>query len=148
MGKLPLALCGLGLIYSMAQVYRLRSIPAWDTNRTLLEFSFSALVLGGFGLQIVDTSGEAITKSGYLLGSGLGLIGAFLLLLTDRDRPHRTARRLRLGLIALGLAGVLRMYLTPVAAGEWLAIPIFLILLSEEVIGRCLFYDLLRQRVL
>jgi hypothetical protein len=113
-----------------------------------LEFSISALVLGGLGLQIVDTSGEAITKSGYLLGSGLGLIGAFLLLLTDRDHTYRTARRLRLGLIALGLAGVLGLSLTVVAAGEWLAIPIFLILLSEEVIGRCLFYDHLRQRIL
>ncbi len=35
MGKLPLALCGLGLVYSMAMVYRLRSVPAWDTSRTM-----------------------------------------------------------------------------------------------------------------
>jgi DMSO reductase anchor subunit len=37
---------GLGLVYSMAQVYRLRAVPSWNTWRTNMGFMVSALLLG------------------------------------------------------------------------------------------------------
>ena len=148
MGKLPLALCGIGLIYSMAQVYRLRSIPAWDTHRTLLTFIVSAVLLGGLGLGMVHAFGSAVAQSGFILVSGTGLIGALLLSLTDRDHAHQAAHRLRLGLIGVGLIGVAAMYIVPSAVRGWLMIPIFLIVLLEETVGRWLFYEHLHRRIL
>lgn len=148
MGKLPLTLCGLGLVYNMAQVYRLRSMPVWDTNRTLLAFLVSAVLLGGVGAAILNNSGETAFMSFTNLFLGAGLIAALGLSLTDRDQTHQMARRLRLGLIGLGLVGVLGMYVLPNAVGRWLILPIFVIVLFEEVIGRWLFYEQLQQRIL
>lgn len=38
---------GLGLLYAMARVYRLRTMPAWDSARTFGSFLLTALLLGG-----------------------------------------------------------------------------------------------------
>ena len=140
MGKLPLALCGIGLIYSMAQVYRLRSVPAWDTDRTLLAFVVSAVLLGGLGSEMLNGTGNVATS--------IGLIAALLVLLSDRNQAHLTARKLRFSLIGLGMIGVAVMYVVPNIAGEWLIIPIFVIVLIEEVLGRWQFYERLHQRIL
>ena len=146
MGKLPLALTGLGLVLSMAQVYRLHSMRAWDTNRTLLAFVVSALLLGGLGLEVMDTLMKGTPRIGYQLVSGAGLAGAFLLSLSDRNPAGKMAGRLRLGLIGLALIGMAAMYFLPDSAGRWLVVPIFTIVLAEEAIGRWLFYEHLHQR--
>ena len=148
MGKLPLALFGIGLVYSMAQVYRLRSIPAWDTNRTLWAFSVSAVMLGGLGLAVVDMLAHGVPKTGYLLSGGAGLVGALWLSLSGRDSVHQTAGRLRSGLTVLTLFGVVMMLLLPYPVGRWGVVPIFLIALLEEVLGRWLFYEHLHRRPL
>ena len=44
------ALLGLALIDCMAQVYRLHSVPAWDSWRTELRFFLSAALLGILGM--------------------------------------------------------------------------------------------------
>ncbi|MBN1452980.1 MAG: dimethylsulfoxide reductase subunit B [Anaerolineales bacterium] len=150
MGKLPFALCGIGLVYSMAQVYRLRSVPAWDTNRTLLAFVISTILLGGLGLEVVDVC-VAVPEVGEphtALVVAIGLIVALLLALAERNHAYKKAGRLRLGLIGLGLIGVLGIYFTPDPVGRWIAIPVFLIILAEEAIGRWLFYEQPRQRLL
>jgi DMSO reductase iron-sulfur subunit len=64
-----IALLGLGLVSAMARVYRLRTVPAWDTVRTLRSFLLTALVLGGLGASLllglsrapgVDTVGSGV----------------------------------------------------------------------------------------
>jgi len=126
----------------MAQVYRLRSIPAWDTNRTLLVFIVSSVVLGGLALEFFDTL--AIRQ--LVVGIGLGV--ALRLSLSERNNAYKTASRLRLGLIVMGVIGVTAIFFVPNMIRMWLTIPIFLIVLSEEVIGRWLFYKHLHQRIL
>lgn len=148
MGKLPLALCGVGLVYSMAQVYSLRSLPAWDTNRTLLAFTVSALLLGGLGLAVADALMNGTPKVGYLFAAGVGGGGALMLALSDREQAHRAARRLRLGLIGLVLLGLVTICFVPDPAGMWLALPILILALGEEALGRWLFYEHLHRRVL
>jgi len=154
MGKLPLAACGIALVYSMAQVYRLRSIPAWDTNRTLLAFTLSAILLGGFGLEVVDVFSNAGGGRSLplVLVATIALIVAFLLSFVEDDHAQQTARnlkvtgRLRLGLIGLGMAGALAMLFATGAAGKWISVPIFIIVLLEEGWGRWLFYEHLHRR--
>ena len=148
MGKLPLALCGLGLVYSMARVYRLRSMPAWDTSKTLMVFLISALLLGELGTEILNRFGNAAPSLFTTLTVGAGLVAALVLSPADRDQSHQTVRRLRLGLIGLGLVGVLVTFVVPNTMGRWLVVPIFIIVLVEEVLGRWLFYEQLNQRIL
>jgi len=146
MGKLPLALCGIGLVFSMAQVYRLRSIPAWDTNRTLLLFSISAILLSGLGLSVLDVLAMDSVRTGYLLVSGAGLLGALLLSLSDRTPAHQTAGRFRLDLIVLAVIGVMTFFLVPGSVGRWMVASIFIISLVEETIGRWQFYGNIDRR--
>jgi DMSO reductase anchor subunit len=148
MGKLPLALCGIGLVFSMAQVYRLRSIQAWDTTRTLLTFTVSAMVLGGLGLASLSGLKNIDFDTGYLFAGTLGLIGTLLLSLSGQQQVHQTAHKLRLGLIALALLGAVGMMIVTYPVERWLVVLIFLIALTEEALGRWLFYEHLHQRVL
>jgi anaerobic dimethyl sulfoxide reductase subunit B (iron-sulfur subunit) len=149
MGKLPLAFCGIALVYSMAQVYRLRSIPAWDRGQTVLAFALSAVLLGGFGLKIVALFAKTRTSVPPLDPVvTTGLLIALALSLTEQDQIHRTARKLRLGLIGLGLAGSLVTWIVPVLVGRWLLVPIFMIVLIEEGLGRWLFYEHLHERII
>ncbi|MFL7868583.1 MAG: DmsC/YnfH family molybdoenzyme membrane anchor subunit, partial [Anaerolineales bacterium] len=147
-GQLSLALTGLGLVVSMAQVYRLHSIRAWDTNRTLLAFLVSAVLLGvaGLGILATATNGSPLPECKFVLGAGL--LGALLLSLTDRNPAGKAAGRLRLGLIGLAMVGAITMYLWPDSVGRWSTIPIFIIACAEEAIGRWRFYEYLHQRVL
>jgi anaerobic dimethyl sulfoxide reductase subunit B (iron-sulfur subunit) len=142
MGKLPLAIFGIGLVYSMAKVYRLRSIPAWDSSQTLLAFSVSAVVLGGLGLEIFAPS------TFQLLLVGIGLGAAFWLSLSEWTKTHETGGRFRLGLIALALVGVAAMFFVPNTVRAWLIASILLLALIEEIIGRWLFYGHLQNRPL
>ena len=141
MGKLPLAICGIGTVYSMAQVYRLRSVQAWDTHRTLLAFVVSTVLLGGLGVEIFEVFGNTVPKPLTGPAIGMALVVAWGLSLTDWDQVHRTARRLRLGLIVLALAGVAAIYIVPVTGARWMIILIFIVALVEEVLGRWLFYE-------
>ncbi len=146
MAKLPLALSGMGLVYSMAQVYRLRSIPAWDSNRTLLAFALSAILLGGCGLLIMDpwTSAGFLERLPLVLIVGLGF--TLWNALPGRDRAHQTARSFRLGLLGLAMLGMLILSIGPDPAGGWIAVPIFMLVLIEEGLGRWLFYEHLHER--
>ena len=149
MGKLPLALCGIGLVYSMAQVYRLRSIPAWDKNRTFVAFALSAILLGGYGLiALKPFINVGIGSLPIVLIASAGLVVALWAALTDHGPGYQAARRLRLVLIGLGLTGVPAMYLIPNPVGRGIGVAIFLIILIEEGIGRGLFYDQLQRREL
>jgi DMSO reductase anchor subunit len=47
------AIIGMILLYVMAQVYRLRTVPGWRSGATLADFARSALLLGGTGLCVV-----------------------------------------------------------------------------------------------
>jgi DMSO reductase anchor subunit len=148
MGKLPLALCGIGLITSMAQVYRLRSITPWDTNRTLLAFVISAMVLGGIVLAVLDIFENSTPRLEYLVTSAIGLAGALLLSASERNSTYRIVGRLRLCLIAFALFGVMGTIVSTYPVGRWWIVLIFLIALAEETIGRWLFYEHLHQRIL
>jgi len=146
MGKLPLTLSAIGLVFSMAQVYRLRSIQTWDTFRTLLAFVASAVVLGGLGLTILEALSSITLNTAYLLIGGVGLLGALLLFLSEKDKTHQTARKLRFSLNVLALLGVALMFIGTDIVGMWGIVSIFIISLVEEVIGRWQFYTHLRHR--
>jgi anaerobic dimethyl sulfoxide reductase subunit C (anchor subunit) len=134
------ALAGVALVYAMARVYRVRTIPAWDTPLTTLSFFASALLLGSLavGAALVLLPGvPGAPVAGPLRAMALAAAagaGAELAL-PGRGRLHAVRRILLLGGLALALGFLLgggRAPATIVAA--------FIVALAAEVLGRLLFY--------
>jgi anaerobic dimethyl sulfoxide reductase subunit B (iron-sulfur subunit) len=149
MGKLPLILTGIGLVYYMSQVYRIKAVPAWNTWRTPVSFFLSAGVLGVLVVSLV-------TPNPWLaFGAGMLLAAEAAVMFSESNLHHETARTpkepgqaVRGSLIVLGIFGVVLMALITGNAASWLAACIFLIALAEEFIGRWLFYLHLEERAL
>jgi DMSO reductase iron-sulfur subunit len=130
----PMAFLGIGLIYSMAQVYLLRAVPGWNSWRTPVAFFLSTMVLGALGINL------AILHSGWAIVAGLAMTAEMGLMLTAESPAFNTTGNLRITLLGLGIIGTLLAVILPQANRPWLAIPVFLIALTTEVIGRWQFY--------
>jgi anaerobic dimethyl sulfoxide reductase subunit B (iron-sulfur subunit) len=129
-----MALLGLSLIYSTAQIYLLRAVPAWNSWRTPATFLLTAVILGALGVQF------ASPLPGWSILAGIGMMVEMGLMLTARSAGFDTAGRLRITLLGLGMIGVLFTTIVPQANIAWEAIPIFLVALAAETIGRWQFY--------
>jgi anaerobic dimethyl sulfoxide reductase subunit B (iron-sulfur subunit) len=128
-----LALLGIGLVYSMVRVYRLHAVPVWNTWRTSASFYLSAAVLGALGVALL------VPETGWAVIAGLALTVELVMALTARPFAG-WAGSLRFALILLGVAGTLLMAVIPQMTGLWFAIPVFLVALAAEAIGRWQFY--------
>jgi DMSO reductase anchor subunit len=135
------SLLGVGLIYSMAKVYQLRPMPAWNTWRTMVGFFITAILLGQL-LMMNLTQGGKWEIVMMLLAGELGLI------LSAKPKAQWTVNRLRMGLIAGATVWVGILLVAPNPLGMWASLPILLMVLMEEIIGRRLFYGVLHERVL
>jgi anaerobic dimethyl sulfoxide reductase subunit B len=127
-----MALLGVGLVYCMGRVYRLRPVPAWDSWRTPAAFFLSTILLGALGIRL------AVAGSGWAIIAGLALAVETAMALADRSSMRGRAGRLRVILLGLGMVGTLAMAITP--QGNGLAVPVFLIALAAEIVGRWQFY--------
>jgi anaerobic dimethyl sulfoxide reductase subunit B (iron-sulfur subunit) len=138
------ALAGIGFVYSMAQVYRLPSMPKWDTWRTPAGFFLAALALGQGAAWVGDSLAPNQATSVTLLA----LLGAeWLIWFGTKDKAHAGLTRLRGGLIVAALAGVgIGLAIGP--AGSRVAAVVVVLILLEEIIGRWLFYAALDERAL
>ena len=113
---------GLALIISMAQVYRLRTVPEWDHRATTASFFVTTLLLGG-----VSSGASSAAGPGWAFGA-LGLLGVRLLI--GRREPHAVQ--------LLRAAAIIALLLTLVApAGWWAALALVSL---AEVIARRQFY--------
>ena len=144
------SLLGIGLVYSMAKVYRLHTMPAWDTWRTTAGFFITSALLGQ--LLMVNVLGA---KSGdfAVLAIAVLVIAVLLTLelgltLSAKPKAQWAVHRLRVGLIAAAMLGAGIMSVAPNQAGMWISLPIFLMVMMEEIIGRWLFYEALQTRAI
>jgi anaerobic dimethyl sulfoxide reductase subunit B (iron-sulfur subunit) len=129
-----LAVLGIGLIDSMARVYRIKTVPAWNTWRTPTAFFLSAAVLGSLGVNL------GVPGMGWAVVGGLAMTGEMVLALMAPHTERNSAGRLRLALLALGMTGTLLAANAPQDIQVQLATPVFLIALAAEAIGRGQFY--------
>ena len=135
------SLLGVGLIYSMARVYQLRTMPEWNTWRTMVGFFITALLLGQLlMMNLLQVAEWEIVAA--LLAAELGLI------LSAKPKAQWTVNRLRVGLIAGAMLGAGILLAVPNPLGMWINLPLLLMVLMEEIIGRRLFYEVLYERVL
>jgi anaerobic dimethyl sulfoxide reductase subunit C len=76
------ALAGLALLYSMSRIYRQRTLPAWNTRHTPLQFYLTALATGLAGSSLVLALADRLPSMLRLpLMQGMGIVLAFILLL-------------------------------------------------------------------
>ncbi len=126
---------GLALIVSMANVYRLRTIAAWNTARTLVSFLAATCMLGSLAAALLISStkglqpqeGDAIIKVSALIAFiALTIENGYRLLPVDRrgDRQETVAifnrrgdrlRRAHMILASLAAVGLVLAILTPSA---------------------------------
>jgi anaerobic dimethyl sulfoxide reductase subunit B (iron-sulfur subunit) len=135
------ALLGAGLIYSMAKVYQLRPIPAWNTWHTTVGFFVTAALLGHAVMLIVFG-----VKSGVFAVLAL-LVSELAMMLSAKSEFRWSVTSLRAGLILAALgAGILLLVSNP--PGVWISPVLFLLIAVEEIIGRVRFYTVLDERPL
>ncbi|MFO7584129.1 MAG: DmsC/YnfH family molybdoenzyme membrane anchor subunit [Anaerolineales bacterium] len=126
---------GVGLVYSMTQVYRLRAAPVWDSWRTGAAFFLSAGTLGLTGVAFGAGMASVAIPLLFLLSAEAGLV------VSARNWFEKTANRLRLGVSGLAMVGGLMSLFVPSQVGAWMMLPIFLLVVMQEIIGRWLFYE-------
>jgi len=133
--------CGLAAVYSMQGVYQLRSVPAWNTGRTLLEFILSTV---GLGCLLTGTLLPPDAPTGVMKWIVLAAVLIFLatsqITLSNANSENMKLSRWRIGLLAAGLLGAVVLFIWPSSARMGSMFLIFIIALTEEAIGRWLFY--------
>ncbi|MEE8389945.1 MAG: DmsC/YnfH family molybdoenzyme membrane anchor subunit [Anaerolineae bacterium] len=160
------ALIGLALIISMANAYRVRTVPAWNTWVTPVSFFTTAFLLGelAVGVTLVvnsDVPPELLRSSLRWIGlSAIVLLGVQLVIIllwvaklaagqgaalhaaARIIQEHRLIFRLRLVLAIVGIA-VAGVTLSPWGEGTGAGITTILtfgLALISEILGRLLFY--------
>ena len=139
--KWATSLLGVGLIYSMAKIYQLRSIPAWNTWRTTAGFFVTAALLGHAAM--LNVSG--VRSGGFAIL--VLLVAELAMMLSAKSESRWSVTSLRVGLIlaALGM-GILLLASNP--PSMWTSLVLFLLIAVEEIIGRVRFYTTLEERPL
>lgn len=120
---------GIGLVYSMGQVYRIPAAPGWNSWRTNAGFIVSALVLG-FSVMLPVLP----NVSGWARGQWSVLILLLVQLALLQRRNH-----IRIWLILMAGAAALSGLFLP--AWMMLGIITFLLIALEEGVGRWQFYQ-------
>jgi len=146
MGALTV-LFGIGGVGASARLYLAPGRPAWNSPFTIIEFYLTAALLGSAGANVL-TGASSFTQTATILGGvativalGTKLIwlarsaaherrGAYVLLFTV------LSNLLMLRILLLGSS----LLLVPFAQSRWTALPIALLLIAGEFIGRYLFF--------
>jgi DMSO reductase iron-sulfur subunit len=150
------SLLGFGLVYSMAQVYRLRIMLTWNSWRTMVGFFITAVVLGQLLMANILTYESQLTGINlppvfikWIGGITVALLAGELgLWLSKKHKVHEIVDRLRAGLIAVAIIGAGIMSIAPNQTWTWISLPILLIVMVEEIIGRWIFYEALHSKAI
>lgn len=138
---------GSALIYCMARLYMLRTVPAWDRGKTPIAFFTSAVLLGGLLFGVLALAGQQVRGLSEMPAvtslTVIALVSA-LASATQDLTGHRLDAGIRRKwiisrafLLCTGtLAGLLLYPLNPPGG----LLTAFLMLAAAEVCGRYLFY--------
>jgi anaerobic dimethyl sulfoxide reductase subunit B (iron-sulfur subunit) len=133
--------CGLAALFCMQRVYQLRSVPAWNSSRTILEFTLSTVVLGCLLTgTLLPQNAPADIKAWILLAVVLAFTAASLITIFNGNQEQISLRKWRAGLLLAGLLATVALSIWPTNSGLGVWFSILTIGLGEEAIGRWLFY--------
>ena len=137
---------GIGLIYNMSQVYRFPAAQGWNTWRTNVGFMVSALLLGLSAMAPLLAYESSLTgiriPSGQWILVDLSLLMMLLAQWILLYKPGLSADLplLRIGLILVGMTVSLIGSLGSSSLLYSTHFVLFLVIVSEEALGRWLFY--------
>lgn len=132
---------GLLLLFSEYNVYRLRSVPGWNTWRTMLEFSGSALCLGSLLIGVLlPENAPAIASLGIAFSAQVGFLIAGYVARSTADPAAMRFTAWRATLLLACLIGTIPLVIQPFSLGRAGMLLLLVLTLAEEVIGRWLFY--------
>lgn len=133
--------CGLAALFCMQRVYQLRSMPAWNSVRTLLEFSLSSVVLGCWLTGTFLPQGASPNIPVWIAIVGILAFSASIFIsFTNPGLENKSLRNWRVGLLLAGLVVGMALVLWPSATWTVGSVLVFIIAFAEETIGRWLFY--------
>jgi DMSO reductase anchor subunit len=161
--EVAVVLCGLGLVFAISRLYRLRTVPAWDTWATPAAFFGTALVLG-MALAALNQL-QAGVSTGTLSRAlhGLSIVAVMLaagqlvvtLIHVNDLRRQGGAAAASAAIITADLRPVLALRVIATVSGAALlpiatwpygrqdpkvALAAFALLLVGEILGRYIFY--------
>jgi len=147
---------GFGLIYSMSNVYRLRSVSAWNSARTLVSFILSAFLLGQFLLMpIVFLESELtaievpITYKAMFFCLSITFFAVEVILdFSDTQNRDWKVRLVRFGLILMITVGLAGSLFADQSIQKGVFFLLYLLTFFEEILGRWRFYRELECRIL
>ncbi len=147
--RLLTSLFGIGLIYNMSQVYRLQTMPTWNTWRTPIGFFVTSILLGHLlttNILLFESQHTEINLSPAAIQWIWGMAIALLIIelglwFTATATFHQSLSRLRAGLIVAAILGAGVFVVTPYRNNLWSSVLIFVAVLAEEIIGRWMFYE-------
>jgi anaerobic dimethyl sulfoxide reductase subunit C len=139
------ALLGVALVYAMSRIYRVRTVPAWNSPLTTAAFFANTLLLGtlgvGAGLALAPGLPAALLAAplrGIAVAAAAGFAAAGLAAALGArgrgglDRTRRILLLVGLALVAGPLLGA--------AHAPTLLVAAFAVALAVEALGRYLFY--------
>ena len=128
------SILGIGLVYSMGQVYRIPAAPGWNTWWTNASFMISAMLLG-LSVMFLVLSNASTSIS---FGAIIVLLLVQLILMKNLKSDH-IYHRTRIVLIFMGMmTAAACLFQSPTL--DWIDFRVFLFVAMEEVLGRWLFY--------
>ncbi|MGA2503014.1 MAG: DmsC/YnfH family molybdoenzyme membrane anchor subunit [Anaerolineales bacterium] len=134
-------ICGLVALYSMQRVYQLRSMPGWNSIRTLVEFTISTIGLGCWLTGALLPSNVPSGIVAWLALAGILAFSASLLIsFIYPELENKSLRNWQSGLLLAGIVGGASVFLW--SREVWMAgwFVVLIIAFAEETIGRWLFY--------
>jgi len=137
---------GLKLVLTMARVYRLPAALGWNTWRTNAGFLVSAILLGLAAMTPLLAYESSLTslQIPHRQWAVIGIFILALLLSQGTITPKRTdlasLQNNRLGLILIGVALAVVISFRPGVDFLLTSTLLSVFVISEEVLGRCLFY--------
>jgi DMSO reductase anchor subunit len=140
--KAVTAIFGIGLIYSMSQVYRFPAAPGWNSWRTNVGFFISAGLLGLSSMMPVLAYESGVTgiQIPTSQGTTIGISILILLLAQLVLISQNPLRNIRIGLLIVGMLSCAIGLLATVLDVTWISVLLFLLVVVEEGIGRWIFY--------
>jgi len=136
---------GIGLIHQMSQVYRFRAAPGWNTWKTNASFMVTALLLGIsimtplLGYESRSIGAQVPASLWHVSGAVLSvlLVNQWALM---KKKSHQRLASLRVGLIVLAILSSVLTILLPDGYSAWISTLSAILIISEEALGRWVFY--------
>ena len=140
------AILGIGLIYNMSQVYRIPAAPGWNTWRTTAGFMSSALLLGMSAMAPLldhesNIAGIHVPSHQWtMIGVTIMVMLVAQFAIMRKPSSATSLPFLRTGFILMGLILSAVTFLTSASSLHTTHALLFLMIASEEALGRWLFY--------